>query len=91
MFSKKFQEADLHIKQTEPYSPWQLQAEGDIRDLNKGAGSMMVQAGEPKWIWYDSLDFKSYVRSNTALDIYILKGEFPYTVILGGTSDISKL
>ena len=28
--------------------------------------------------------------SNIALDIYILPGEFPDTVMLGGTSDISQ-
>ena len=31
LFRKKSQDADFRIKQTEPYSPWQLKAEGTIR------------------------------------------------------------
>ena len=46
-FSKKCQDVDYHIKQTETYSPWQLQAEGNIRELKKGAGRKMVQYGAP--------------------------------------------
>ena len=50
----------------------------------------MVQAGAPKRIWDDALEFEAYVISNTALDIYMLQGEFPKTVMLVGTSDISQ-
>ena len=50
----------------------------------------MVWAGATKWIWDDALEFESYVISNTALDIYIMQGEVPETVMLGGTSDISQ-
>ena len=39
----------------EPYSSRKLQAEGTIRDLKKGAGRKMVQAGSPKQIWDDAL------------------------------------
>ena len=45
----------------------------------------MVQAGAPKRVWEDA-----YVRSNTALDIYMLQGEVPEAVMLGGNSDISQ-
>ena len=50
----------------------------------------MVWAGATKWIWDDALEFEAYVISNTALDIYIMQGEVPETVMLGGTSDISQ-
>ena len=73
-FMNNCQEEDFQIKQTEPYSPWQLQAEGNIRELKKGTGRRMVWAGAPKWIWGYVLEFESYVRSNTALDIYMLQG-----------------
>ena len=46
-FKKSFQEADFHINQTEPYSPWQLQAEETIRELNKVGSRKMVWAGAP--------------------------------------------
>ena len=48
----------------------------------------MVQSGTPKKIWDDALDFEVYVRSNMDLDVYILQGEVPEIVMLGGTSDI---
>ena len=49
----------------------------------------MVRAGAPKQIRDDALDFEANVRSNTALDIYMLQGGVPETVMLGGNSDIS--
>ena len=72
------------------YSPWQLQDEGTIRELKKGAGRKMVLAGTLKWIWDDALYFEAYVIYNTALDIYLLQEEVPETIMLGGTSDISQ-
>ena len=74
----------------ELYYPWQLQAEGTIRDTKKGAGKNMVQAGAPKQIWDDTLDFEAYVRSHTALDVYVLQVQVPKTVMLGGNFDISQ-
>ena len=50
----------------------------------------MVWASAPNRVWDDVLEFEAYVRSNTALYIYMLQGEVPETVILGGTSDISQ-
>ena len=54
-FRKKCQEADCNIKQMDPYSPWQLQAEGNIRDMKKVTVRNMVWAGAPKWVWEDAL------------------------------------
>ena len=50
----------------------------------------MVWEGAPKRIWENGMEFKAYVKSNTALDIYMLQGEVPETVILSGSSDTSK-
>ena len=50
----------------------------------------MVIYGSPKQIWDDSLEFEASVRSNTAVGIYIMHGEVPETVMLGGNSDISQ-
>ena len=88
-FMKKCQEADFHIKQTELYSPWQIQAEGTTGELKKGAVRKMVWEGALKRVWDNEMEFEAYVISNTALDIYMLQGEVPETVMLGGTSDIS--
>ena len=56
-FMKKCQETVFHIKQIEPYSPWQLQTEENIRDLKKGSGSKVVQAGAPRRICDNALGF----------------------------------
>ena len=37
-FHRKANEMGVHVKQTEPYSPWQNAAELTICELNKGAG-----------------------------------------------------
>lgn len=89
-FRKKCQEASVHIKQTEPYSPWQNAAEGAIRELKKAAGRKMVRAGAPKPLWADCIELEAYIQSNTAWDIYMLLGETPETVMSGETSDISQ-
>ena len=60
-------------------------------ELKKGASRKIVQAGAPKQIWDDELDFKAYMRSHRALDIYVLQGEFPEAVMSCGTSDIRHL
>ena len=89
-FMKKCQEADFHINQTEQYSTWQLQAEGTIIYLKKAVVRKMVREGAPNRIWEDALEFEAYVRSNKALDIYMLKGKVPETVMFGGIYDISQ-
>eukprot|EP00804_Cyclotella_cryptica_P019398 CCRYP_006588-RA/>CCRYP_006588-RA protein AED:0.13 eAED:0.13 QI:0/0/0/1/0.75/0.6/5/0/864 len=89
-FRRKLKEASCQLKQTEPYSPWQNAAEGNIRELKKGAGRKMIKSGSPKKLWDDCLVLESYIRSNTAHDIYMLHGEVPETIMSGETSDISQ-
>ena len=50
----------------------------------------MVWAGEPKRLWDNALEFEYCVRSNTSLDIYMLQGEVPDTLMLSGAYDISQ-
>ena len=47
-FRHKARQADCHVKQTEPYFPWQNAAEGTIRELKKGAGRKMVKSNSPR-------------------------------------------
>ena len=58
-FKKNCQEAYYHIKQTEPYSSWKLQSEGNTRELKKGSGRKIVQAGAPNRVWDNALDFEA--------------------------------
>ena len=88
-FRKKCRQAGVHVKQTEPYSPWQNNAESSIRELKKAVGQEMVQSKAPKRLWDDCLEHEAYIRSFMAHDIYSLNGEVPETIVSGETADIS--
>ena len=88
-FRKKCREAGVHVKQTEPHTPWSNAAEAAIRELKKGVGRQMVRSGAPKRLWDDCLEREAYVRSLTAHDIFKLNGQVPETIVRGETADIS--
>jgi hypothetical protein len=84
-------QGDFRRKLTEPHTPKYNAAEGTIRELKRGVGREMVRYGAPKWLWDDCLVREAYVRSSTALCIFSLEGQVPYTIVRGQTSDISPL
>ena len=90
-FRKKVKEAGSRLKQTEPYSPWQNAAEGEIRELKRAAGRKMTRTGSPKNLWDHCLELEGYIRSNTAHNHYELNGQVPETLISGQTADISPI
>ncbi len=49
----------------------------------------MIATGTPKRLWDDCLEYRAYVRSNTALNIFDLDGQVPETVMTGQQADIS--
>ena len=89
-FKRKAKEAGCRVKQTEPHSPWQNNAEVCIRELKISAGRAMTKARSPKKLWDDCIELQAYIRSNTAHDIFVLNGEVPETIMSGETSDISQ-
>ena len=89
VFRKKAREMGCHIKQTEPYSPWQNAAEGAIRELKRGAGRKMSSSRAPHKLWDHCLELEGYIRSHTALDLYELQEQVPETILSGQTADIS--
>ena len=46
-FKAKAKEAGIFCKLTDPYSPWQNRAEGEIREVKRLAGRWMVRSGSP--------------------------------------------
>ena len=90
-FRHKARQTDCHVKQTEPYSPWQNEAESTIRELKKGAGRKMIKSNSPKKIWDDCLALEMDLRSCTANNVFELKGEVPRTVMKGETANITHL
>ena len=84
----KAREASVHIKQTEPHSPWSNAAEGCICELKWGMVWKMIRSRAPKKLWDDCLELELYICSNTTHDIYELQGEVPEMIVSGETSDI---
>ena len=90
-FRRKAKEMDVHVRQTEPYSPWQNAAELSIRELKRGSGRKAKKARSPKKLWDHCIELESKVRSNTALPHYELEGQVPETIMSGQPADISHL
>jgi hypothetical protein len=88
-YKKRVREAGSEHRQTLPRSQWMNTAEGSIRELKKETGRAMIATGTPKRLWDDCLEYRAYVRSNTALNIYELDGQVPETVMKGQQADIS--
>ena len=63
-----------------------MAAEGVIRELNIGSGINMTKIKSPKVLWGDCLELESYIRFNTALDIFDLDKTTPETNISGEKS-----
>ena len=89
LFRRKAKEMGVHIKQTEPHSPWQNAAELTIRELKKGAGRKAARAKSPEKLWDHALELESYIRSNTATAHRELDGQVPETIMSNQTADIS--
>ena len=71
IFKRKVAEAGCHL---ETESPWQMYAEGGIRELKRESCRKMTKMKSPKVLWGDCLKLEAYIRSNTALDILIWTG-----------------
>ena len=59
-FAKKCREADCHLVNTEPHSPWMMAAEGCIKELKRGSSRKMLTMGSPKQLWDHCSDSVAY-------------------------------
>ena len=76
-FRRKAKQLGTHVKQTEPYSPWQNAAEGGVRETKRGSGRKMVRKKSPARLWDHCLELEGYIRSHTAIDSFELQGQVP--------------
>lgn len=90
-FRRKLREADCHLRQTEPYSPWMQAAEGSIRELKRGVSRKMIRTGSPKVLWDHCIELEALIRSNSVNGIYMTNGQVPETIMKGTTADISHI
>ena len=65
-FMKTVNYLRIKIKQTEPYSPWQNQAESAIRELKKHWKHRMLVKRIPRHLWDYGLVYESEIMSRTA-------------------------
>ena len=80
-----------HIKQTftEPHSPWQNSAEGEIREAKRAIKRFTRQANSPKRLWRFLGEHVTKLRKLTASSIPSLRGRTPHENVLGWTPDIT--
>ena len=67
---------EFHIWQTntEPYSPWQNRAEGEIRVLKKMIKRLTLHCNSPKRLWCFAGELAAAIRRLTATDHVLLHG-----------------
>jgi hypothetical protein len=90
-FKRKLREADCHLRQTKPYSPWQQATEGCIRELKRGVTRKMIKTGSPRTLWDHCIELEALIRSSTSNVIYMTNGKVPETIMTGSTADISHI
>jgi hypothetical protein len=90
-FRCKLREADCHLRQTDPYSPWMQAAEGAIRELKRGVSRKMIWMGSPKTLWDHCLELEALICSNSANGIYETNVQVPETMRTGSTANISHI
>ena len=76
-FRRKCRQAGVHVKQTEPHTPFSNAAESAIREQKKGMARQMVRGKTPKVLWDHCVEREVLVRLTTAHDLYQLKSQVP--------------
>ena len=90
-FKRKCREADFHLVNYEPYSPWQIAAEGCIKELKKASSPKLIPTGLSKVLWDHCIELIQLIWSHTTHTAYELQGEVPKTIMTGQTTDISNI
>ena len=90
-FKRKLNEANCHLKMTEPYSPWSQAAEGCIREIKRGAIRKLLKTRCPKVLWDHCIELEALIRAHSTNGIFSTAGEVPETIMKGQTADISTI
>ena len=89
-FHKSCRKYQIKQSFTEPYSPWQNQAEGGIRELKSYAIKMMQRVQAPLRVWCFACKYAAEVLSLCAPNSYPLMGRTSYEHVMNYTPDISE-
>jgi hypothetical protein len=90
-YKRKLCKAHCHVRQTEPYSPWQQAAEGCIRELKRGVSRKMIKTGSPRVLWDHCTELEALIRSLTSNNVYMTNSKVPETIMTGSTTNISHI
>jgi hypothetical protein len=91
-FCRKCHEANCHVKQIEPHSPWQNVADGSYNLRGKAWCKWKnAKLQGTKILWDHCLELEGLIPSHTASDHFELNGQVPESVISGQPADISSL
>ena len=75
---------------TEPHSPWQNHAEGEIREFKKMVRRTMSTTATPLKFWDYCATWASKVQTLTSPPLYSMNGRTGHEIITGETPDISE-
>ena len=78
-FQKKCNQAEVHLKPLEPYTPWANKAESAIWELKRGAQRKLSNTRAPTSLWDYAIEFEAKIQSHTAHGHYQLDGQVPAT------------
>ena len=81
----------VHMKRTEPHSPWQNPAESAGGYVKHNVSRLMRSTNCPLRLWDYCWQYFSELKSHTATRNIYLNGRTPYEGIFGFTPDISEL
>jgi transposase len=81
----------IQDKRTEPYSPWQNQAEREIRELKKATRRILHSSKAPPRTWCFAQEWATEIRRHTVHDIAALNERTPFEHYTGHTPNIAAL
>ena len=90
-FRKKCNKAQCRLRSIEAYTPNANIAEGVTRELKRTYRHTMTAKNVPEILWDRCIEWCAKVRSLTALNLRILDGQVPETMMTGDTADLSHM
>jgi transposase len=81
----------IQDKRTEPYSPWQNQAEHEIWELMKVTRQILHSSKAPSRTWCFDLEWATEIRRHIVHDIAALTEQMPFEHYTGHTPNIAAL
>ena len=89
-YSRKTKKYEIRTTQTEPYSPWQNEAERANKIVKKLGRFLMQASNTPIRLWSYAYMFAATIRSLTASSKVGMNCRTPFEITMGYTPDISE-